>query len=81
MTPDQFLTRVLAAVDDAAFRLSHTHDQEEWLDGFADRVRAQWRDVFSPVMSTSDVDGMVSDLTARFRAKRDSLESHGMGTA
>jgi hypothetical protein len=40
MTPDEFLKRVLEAVEEAAFRLSHTpHDrQEQWLQGFADRL-------------------------------------------
>jgi hypothetical protein len=82
MTPDQFLERVLAAVDDAAFRLSHTpHDrQEEWLRGFAKRVRAQWCVVF-PFMSAEDVSGMVADLVGRVRARRDRLERFGAGSA
>jgi hypothetical protein len=82
-TPDEFLQRVLATVDDLAFRLSHTpHDgQEEWLQGFARRVHAQWCQVFSPALSANDVDGMVADLVARVRAKRDQLESFGGGTA
>jgi hypothetical protein len=82
-TPNEFLQRVLATVDDAAFRLSHTprDRQEEWLQGFGDRTRAQWREVFAPFMSAEDVDGMVADLVARVRAKRDQLESFGGGTA
>jgi hypothetical protein len=82
MRPD-FLERVLAAVDDAAFRLSHTpHDrQEEWLRGFAERVSAQWREVFSPALSSEDVDGMVADLVARVRKRRDEIEAAGTGRA
>jgi hypothetical protein len=82
-TPDEFLARVFAAVDDAAFRLSHTpHDRrEEWLRGFARRVRWQWREVFSPVLSLEDVDGMVADVVARVRAKRDEIEAARVGRA
>jgi hypothetical protein len=83
MTTPDFLARVLAAADDAAFRLAHTqHDrQDAWLRGFARRIRAQWRELFTPALSSEDVDGMVADLVARVRAKRDRLESHGVGTA
>jgi hypothetical protein len=75
--PDEFLKRGHDAVDEAALRLSHTLDdrQEEWLRGFADRVRAQWRDVFSPALRSEDVDGIVADVVARVRAKRAGLES------
>jgi hypothetical protein len=81
--PAEFLDRVLAAVDEAAFRLSHTpQDQaEEWLRRFAERVRKQWREVFAPYMSGEDVAGMVADVVARVRAKRDAIESAGAGTA
>jgi hypothetical protein len=82
-TPDQFLERVLAAVDDAAFRLSHTpHDRQEgWLNDFADRMRMQWRSLFMTALSAEDVDGMVSDLVARVKAKRDEIEAAGVGRA
>jgi hypothetical protein len=82
-TPDQFLERVFAAVDDAAFRLSHTpHDrQEEWLEGFADRLRAHWCDAFHPMLSDDDVNGVVEDVVSRISAKRNHLESLGGGTA
>jgi hypothetical protein len=68
---------------DEASRLSHSlHDQqEEWLRGFADSLRAQWRQVFAPVLSSEDVDGMVADVLSRVRAKRDRLEDLGGGTA
>jgi hypothetical protein len=84
MTPgDEFLERVHDAVADAAFRLSHTprDAQEEWLQGFAHRVRTQWREVFSPALSSEDINGMVADVVARVRAKRDGLEGLGGGTA
>jgi hypothetical protein len=82
-TPDEFLERVLGAVDEAAFRLSHTpHDrQAAWLRGFERRVRAQWRSVFMPALSAEDVDGMVADLMGRVRAKRNRLERFGAGSA
>jgi hypothetical protein len=81
--PARFQERILAAVDDTAFRLSHTpHDrQEDWLQSFADRIRAQWRELFTPALSAEDVDGMVADVVTRVRAKRDSLESFGGGRA
>jgi hypothetical protein len=83
MTSDGFLKRVLVAVDDAAFRLSHTprEPQEEWLQGFGDRVRAQWGPLFAPRLEPKDVDGMVSDLVARVRKRRDEMEAAGTGTA
>jgi hypothetical protein len=81
--PNEFLERVLTAVDDAAFRLSHTprDAQDEWLQGFADRVRTGWLEIFRPSLSTSDVDGMVADVVERVRAKRDRLEGLRGGTA
>jgi hypothetical protein len=83
MTPDRFLERVLAAVDDAAFRLSHTPHgrQAAWLNAFARRMRRQWRPLFVPVLSSEDVDGMVADVLVRVKAKRDFLERVGSGSA
>jgi hypothetical protein len=81
MNPDRFLAGVLEAVDDAAFRLSHTPGQEEWLQGFAERVGAQWRQVFEPFMSAEDVDGMVADVVQRVRKRRDEIEAAGVGRA
>jgi hypothetical protein len=82
-TPDEFLPRVLAAVDDAALRLAGTpHElQAAFLQRLACRIRAQWRELFTPALSAEDVDGMVADVVARIRAKRDSLESFGGGRA
>jgi hypothetical protein len=83
MRPNEFLERVLGAVDELAFRLSHTSPdrQEEEIRRFADRLRAQWREAFSPYLSAEGVAGMVDDVLARVRAKRDRLESFGCGTA
>jgi hypothetical protein len=83
MTPDDFLKRVLAAVDELAFRLAHTpHDrQAAWLSGFARRMRRQWRLLFAPALSADDVDGMVADLLARVRKRRDEIEAAGSGRA
>jgi hypothetical protein len=82
-TPDEFLQRVLATVDDLALVLSHTprERQEEWLKGFADRVRTQWHGLFAPTLSSENVDGMVADLVARVKAKRDRLEKLTGGRA
>jgi hypothetical protein len=82
-TPDEFLERVLAAVDDAAFRLAGTPKErrEEWLSGFARRVRKQWRSLFMPALSAEDVDSMVNDVVERVRAKRDEIEAAGVGRA
>jgi hypothetical protein len=82
MTPDEFLKRVLEAVEEAAFRLSHTpHDrQEQWLQGFADRLGTQWCEVFAPYLLSAEVDGLVADVIFRIKAKRDLLESLGGGT-
>jgi hypothetical protein len=48
VSADEFVTRVLAACDEAALRLAGTpHEtQAEWLEGFGDRVRAQWGELF-----------------------------------
>jgi hypothetical protein len=83
MTPDRFLERVLAAVDEIALRLSHTpHDrQAAWLRSFERRVRAQWRPLFAAALRAEDVDGMVADLMGHVRAKRDFLERVGSGSA
>jgi hypothetical protein len=83
MTPDEFLPRVLAAVDEAAFRLAYAPrgQQNDWLQGFAERLRAQWLEVFQPFLSGDDVDGMVGDVVSRIRAKRRGLEGVGAGTA
>jgi hypothetical protein len=83
ITPDEFLRRVLAALDNAAFLLANTpHEcQEEWINAFGDRIRPQWREALAPPLSNEDVDGMVADAVARLRAKRDNLERFGTGTA
>jgi hypothetical protein len=83
MTPDDFLKRVLAAVDEIALRLACTsHDrQEAWLSGFARRMRRQWRPLFAPHLSASDVDGMVEDAVARIKTRRDEIEAAGTGRA
>ena len=82
-TPAEFLPRVLATVADLALILSHTprDRQEAFLEEFAANVKAQWRELFSPVLSAKDVDGMVADVVARVRAKRDAIEAAGAGTA
>jgi hypothetical protein len=82
-TPAEFLQRILVTVDDLALRLSHTPQdrQEEWLRGFAERVRAQWGELFSPALSAEDVNGMVADMMARVRKRRDQLETTKMGRA
>ena len=82
-TPAEFLPRVLATVADLALRLAHTprDRQEAFLEEFAANVQAQWREVFAPYMSAKDVDGMVADVVARVRAKRDEIEAGGVGTA
>jgi hypothetical protein len=82
-TPDEFLSRVFAAADDAALALACTSParQEEWLQGFARRVRAHWGEIFAPYFSESDVDGVVADLVGRVRAKTGRLERFGRGTA
>jgi len=82
-TPDEFLERVHAAADDAAFRLSHTpHDrQAAWLSGFKRRVRTQWRSLFTPHLEPKDVDEMVDDMVARVRRRRDEIEAGGVGRA
>ena len=71
--PAEFLPRVLATVADLALCLSHTprDRQEAFLEEFAANVRVQWREVFAPYMSAKDVDGMVEDVIARVRTKRD----------
>jgi hypothetical protein len=83
MTPDQFLNRVLATVDQLAFTLSHTSPerQEAWLQGFADRICAQWGPLFAPHLEPKDVDGMIADLAKRVRKRRDQIEAAGVGTA
>jgi hypothetical protein len=81
--PDEFLSRVFAAADDAALALACTSParQEEWLEGFARRVRAQWGETFAPYLSQTDTDAVVADLVARVRAKRDYLQRFGRGSA
>ena len=83
MTPDEFLPRVLATVNELAFSLAHTpHDrQEAFLKQFAANVKAQWREVFAPYMSGEDVDGMVADAVERVRKRRDEIEIAEMGNA
>ena len=41
----------------------------------------QWGELFAPVLSAEDVDGMVEDVIARVLAKRDEIEAAGMGMA
>jgi hypothetical protein len=83
MTPEAFLSGVLGAVDEAALRLAGTPKdlQAAWLQGFARRVGEQWRSLFMPALSAEDVDGMVADVVARVRKRRDEIEVAGVGRA
>jgi hypothetical protein len=83
MTANEFLARTFEAADEMALRLAGTpHDsQEEWLDGFAFRVRARWGEVFDEYISPEDLDAIVADLAGRVRAKRDFLERFGTGNS
>jgi hypothetical protein len=83
MTPDTFLQRVLAVVDDLALTLAHTprDRQEECLKGFADRVRTQWVDLFAPVLSAEDVDRLMDDIIDCIRARRSEIEATNYGVA
>ncbi len=80
---NEFVSRVWAAVDDLALVLAHTpHDrQDAAMRSFIDSVRPQWIALFSAVLSPEDVDGMVADVLARFRAKRNDLEKLEVGSA
>ena len=70
LTPKIFSSAFIESIEETAFGLSQTpHDRhEEWLQGFAERVRAQWREVF-PFLSGEDMDSMVDDVVTRVRAK------------
>ena len=76
LTPEEFFKRLHKSIEETAFGLSQTpHDRhEEWLQGFAERVRAQWREVF-PFLSGEDMDSMVDDVVTRVRAKLESETS------
>lgn len=82
-TPDEFVSRVQATVAELALALAHTpHErQEAVLHSFANAVRAQWRALFSPVLSADDVDGMVEDVLARILARRREIEAAAVGSA
>ena len=49
------------------------HQRQEALQRFADAVRAQWRALFSPVLSADDVDGMVEDVAREARLPGEKL--------
>ena len=70
ITPDEFLKRVLAAIDDFALGLSHTprDQQERAIRRFADNVRDGWQETLSPVFPGVDVAGMVDDIVVRVKA-------------
>ena len=82
-TPNEFLACVDRVVNSTAFSLAHTPRdlQEEWLRGFADRVGAQWKEVFEDYLSPSSVDSMVDDVVAKVRKRRDEIEAAGMARA
>jgi hypothetical protein len=83
MTPDQFLTRVFEAADDAALLLAGMppDQQSAWLQRFGYAVHAQWSEVFAPHLRAEDVNGMVVDVIERIRRRRDFLERFGRGSA
>jgi hypothetical protein len=83
MTANEFLARVFAAADEMALRLAGTRPdaQEDWLEGFARRVRSEWGRVFDEYICAEDLDAIVADLAGRVRAKRDYLERFGAGSA
>jgi hypothetical protein len=82
-TPDEFLSRVFAAADEAALFLAGTPPdlQAEWLQKFGYSVHSQWSEVFGSYLTPRDVDGMVIDVVERIRRRRDFLERFGRGTA
>jgi hypothetical protein len=82
-TPAEFLACIDGVVESVAFDLACTPRtvQEAWLRRFADRVGAQWCEVFKDCMSPSSVDSMVADVVERIRKRRDELEAAGVGLA
>jgi hypothetical protein len=82
-TPAEFLACVDRVVESTAFHLAHTPRaiQDAWLQRFADRVSAQWKDAFSDYLSPKNVDSMVADVVDRIRKRRDALEAGGVGLA
>jgi hypothetical protein len=83
MSPDQFITRVFASIDELALRLAGTDEdlQSTFLRDFERRARLKWRPLLSPYFSQTDTDAVVADLVARVRAKRDYLQRFGRGSA
>ena len=83
MSPDQFLTRVFEAADDAALLLAGMppDQQSAWLQRFGYAVHAKWSQVFAPHMSPRDIDGMMIDVMERIRRRRDYLERFGAGNS
>jgi hypothetical protein len=82
-TPDEFLSRVFATIDELALRLAGTDAdlQSSFLRDFERRVRLKWRPLFEPYFSQADADAVVADLVARVRAKRDYLQRFGRRSA
>ena len=83
MQPNEFLSRVVASVDDIALALSHSpYDlQKKTIKGFADRLRPEWREAFAPALTADDVDGMVDDVVTRVWTRLGYLETLEGGRA
>jgi hypothetical protein len=83
IAPEEFVSRVVSAIDELALGLAGTpkEHQEEALRALVVRVRAGWRENFTPILSDDDVEGMIGDMMARVRVKLDGLESHHLGRA
>jgi len=75
-TPDEFLKRALAVVDELALLYAGTPDDkvEASLAEFAERTRAGWREALS-FLPTADVDSMVDDVVERIRKRRREIEA------
>ncbi len=83
MTPDEWLARALATVEQLALAFAGEDDEavERKLTEFGQGVRAGWRDALRGLVSEADIDSMIIDLLARVRARRRELEAAGAGTA
>ena len=79
---NEFVSRVWAAVDDLAGAGAHTARSPGCGDAELYRLRSPSMDCAVLGGSlTEDVDGMVADVLARFRAKRNDLEKLEVGSA
>ena len=83
MTPEQFVARCEAVIEQLALLYAHSSDDEvsASLDKVIATVRADWVERFKTFATPQDIAEVVADIGGRIQTRRREIEGGGGGTA